>query len=72
MTNVVANPGPNSVVNHDQAVLPKVDYLKENAQIQGQVDNRVRELHHLNEQPSAGNFKSQRVGGNGDDTNQGR
>ena len=43
-----------------------MNVLKDNPQIQAQVDSRIKELHLLNDQPSAGNYRSQRVGRNGD------
>ena len=50
----------------EEPLLPSVDYLKANPQIQAQVDNRVRELHQLHDLNITGNFRSQRVGGTGD------
>ena len=33
----------------DQAIVPSVDYLKQNPLIQAHVDRRIQELHQLNE-----------------------
>ena len=50
----------------EEPLLPSVDYLKANPQIQAQVDHRVKELHQLHKLNMTGNICSQRVGGTGD------
>ena len=49
-------------VTADKAIVPSVDFLKENPQIQAQVDRRVLEIQQMNNQAPPGNIRSQRVG----------